>query len=477
MQDNDSNSHLAKEAEYEVDKEPPLVRRHSISVAVVDSEEGERFLVRQKSFVQQFAAIYFMRLKLLKEVLTAVITPKLAKNVKICDTTQNVVKGVECVIIGTMYKEMALKPCILDEYKDKKPSTSLPHFRSPEDTLVLEDEDGRIKLESDSKILPVQALCTGIVVALRGREGEGGLFAVEEVYYPGLPPQKPIKLKENTPGRYAILLSGLQLGEPTHNPLPTQMVVDYISGFLGGSEDHEMCAKIETVIIAGDSLYRDKHRKAPGFKVNRKEQNIMVAPLKSLDLLLTQLAASVQVDLMCGDSDPSNYTLPQQPLHACLFPSTRTYSTFKSHSNPCVIEAGETRLLGTSGQNINDMSLYAEGTRMEHLTHTLEWRIMAPTAPDTLPCYPFQKTDPFFINDCPHVYFAGNQPSFDTQLLHGSEGQTVRLILVPSFHTTSTVVLLNLDDLSVIPICFKAPNAEPCGDLGEAALRVHMEEH
>lgn len=471
-----------EEVEGDSEKVPALIRRQSS--VVTDSEEGQKFLVREKSFVQQFAAIYFMRLKLLKEVLVSVITSKLPPGVKICETTQNVVKGVECVIIGTMYKDMCLKPCILDEYKDDKPATNLASYRSADDKLILEDEDGRIKLSSDERILPVHSLCTGIVVALRGKEGEGGLFLVDEVYYPGLSPQKSLRLK-NTPGRYAVLVSGLQFGEPTHNPLPTQMLVDYITGFLGGESDHQVCAKIETFIIAGNSLYRDKNRKAAGFKVNRKQQNVMVAPLKSLDLFLTQLAASVQVDLMCGELDPSNYTLPQQPLHPCLFPSTRTYSTFKSHSNPCMIEAGETRLLGSSGQNIDDMSLYAAGTRMEHLVHTLEWRILAPTAPDTLPCYPFQKSDPFFISECPHVYFAGNQPSFETQLLHGPQGQIVRMILVPSFHTTSTAVLLNLDDLSVMPMTFRAPNADPAdmrenmdvsasSSVSDGPVRVHV---
>lgn len=255
-------------------------------------------------------------------------------------------------------------------------------------------------------------------------------------------------------------MSGLQLGEPTHNPLPTQMLIDYITGFLGDTDDHEVCAKIETVIIAGNSLFRDHTKKTKGFKVNRRDQNAMVAPLKTLDLLLTQLAASVQVDIMCGESDPANCTLPQQPFHPCLFPSTRTYSTFKCHPNPCVIEAGETRLMGTSGQNIDDLALYAEGSRMQHLINTLNWRIMAPTAPDTLPCYPFQKSDPFFISKCPHVYFAGNQPCFESRLLHGPEGQAVRAVLVPSFLQSSCVVLLNLDDLSVMPLTFRAPLSE-----------------
>lgn len=43
------------------------------------------------------------------------------------------------------------------------------------------------------------------------------------------------------------------------------------------------------------------------------------------------------------------------------------------------------------------------------LEDTLAWRHMAPTAPDTLPCYPFCHNDPFIIKETPHVYFTANQ--------------------------------------------------------------------
>ncbi len=50
----------------------------------------------------------------------------------------------------------------------------------------------------------------------------------------------------------------------------------------------------------------------------------------------------------------------------------------------------------------------AQGT-LKLMEGTLQWRHLAPTAPDTLPCYPFCDTDPFVLDACPHVYFVGNQ--------------------------------------------------------------------
>jgi hypothetical protein len=50
---------------------------------------------------------------------------------------------------------------------------------------------------------------------------------------------------------------------------------------------------------------------------------------------------------------------------------------------------------------------------------TLRWRHLAPTAPDTLTCYPFTTDDPFVLTECPHVYVAGNQPEFATRVATG----------------------------------------------------------
>lgn len=72
---------------------------------------------------------------------------------------------------------------------------------------------------------------------------------------------------------------------------------------------------------------------------------------------------------------------------------------------------------------------------------TLEWRHIAPTAPDTL-CkliyivtsryiaddtgiYPFPDADPFIITHRPHVYVIGNQPEFETTLTGGQSSLTV----------------------------------------------------
>lgn len=69
---------------------------------------------------------------------------------------------------------------------------------------------------------------------------------------------------------------------------------------------------------------------------------------------------------------------------------------------------------------------------------------------DPLPgSYPFQDDDPFVLEDCPHLYFSGNQPEFGTKVIHGPEGQSVRLITVPSFAATKEIVLVDTETLEV----------------------------
>jgi DNA polymerase delta subunit 2 len=53
------------------------------------------------------------------------------------------------------------------------------------------------------------------------------------------------------------------------------------------------------------------------------------------------------------------------------------------------------------------------------------------------------------LHDCPHIFFAGSQPKFDTALIEGQGGQTVRLIAVPRFAETGEIVLVDMETLEV----------------------------
>ncbi|NXL89195.1 DPOD2 polymerase, partial [Alectura lathami] len=138
-----------------------------------------------------------------------------------------------------------------------------------------------------------------------------------------------------------------------------------------------------------------------------------------------------------------------------MLPLASAFATLRLATNPYQADVDGVRFLGTSGQNISDIAKYSS---MDDYLEILEWTLRAghisPTAPDTLGCYPFYDTDPFILTECPHVYFCGNAPRFQSKLLTGDEGQRVLLVAVPAFSATQTACLVNLRDLSCQPLSF-----------------------
>ncbi|KAL3715856.1 hypothetical protein ACJRO7_007587 [Eucalyptus globulus] len=436
----------------EIDAPPPpaaaLQRKQSAYLSL-----DETFQIRKETYRgQQYSQIYFARLHMMRTLLYSLV-PNLKPHVPVC-TVLGLEGGKECIIVGTLYKHMKLKPTILDEYSKERsavPLVKLHNFMHPDDHLVLEDESGRVKL-SGSLFSPASYV-TGVVVALHGKETDAGDFLVQDVLEAGLPSQLefPLKSRED---KYVVLVSGLNIGSSTCNPLQFQLLVDHITGHLGDEQEQGIAAEIVHVVIAGNSV------EIPRGILNRqnlasKDLSTLSEPIKELDILLMQIAAGLPLDIMPGPNDPANFSLPQQPLNKCLFPGSSAYNTFKSCTNPHCFELDNIRFLGTSGQNIDDLDKYSEAkNKLEFMERTLKWRHLAPTAPNTLGCYPFADRDPFLIESCPHVYFVGNQDKYETQMLKGSEGQLVRLISIPKFCETGTAVVLNLKNLECHTLTF-----------------------
>ncbi|XP_041028483.1 DNA polymerase delta small subunit-like [Juglans microcarpa x Juglans regia] len=441
-------SHLPAMEPMEIDSEKTLQRKLATYTSLDDNFEIQKETYRG----QQYSQIYFARLHLMRTLLYSLV-PNRKPHLPVCTILQ-LEEGKECIIVGTLYKHMKLKPCVLDEYSKERSATPLvrPHnFMHTDDNLVLEDDSGRVKL-AGSVLLP-SAYVTGIVVALHGKETDAGDFLVQDVLEAGLPPQIELPLKSSE-DKYVVFVSGLSVGSSASNPLQFQLLVDHITGHLGDEKEQGIAAKIVHFVVAGDSIEIPRGL-LNGQNLASKDQSRLSEPIKELDILLTQIAASLPLDIMPGPNDPANFSLPQQPLHRCLFPGSSAYNTFRSCTNPHCFELDNIRFLGTSGQNVNDLEKYSEAKdKIEFMERTLRWRHLAPTAPNTLGCYPFTDKDPFFIESCPHVYFVGNQNEYKTDLIKGSEGQFVRLICIPQFCTTGVAVVLNLRNLECHTLSF-----------------------
>ncbi|KAF0697335.1 Aste57867_11961 [Aphanomyces stellatus] len=411
--------------------------------------EHQRFILKKKSYEQQYAHMYVSRLRALEPHVRAHVEAR--AGVPILPKIIDLKPGDHCVIIGTIFKVLAKKPNILEEFVADEVlvlQESAACLASDDDQLLLEDESGRVALFGE---IQMQELVTGVVVGLQGEmraDGEG--FHVMHIFTPGVPPQRPLPSRFDD--AYVALVSGLQMGSDACDPTKTSLLIDYLAGRLGTADDKQFVQSIVRTIVVGNSVSKpSKETTLP-----KASAAAVAQPLEQIDALLSTLTRTMPVDIMPGAFDPSNFTLPQQPMAPCFFPQSMQTTACHMLANPCQLQVDRVRFLGTSGQNVDSVAQCCTGLgSIERLAALLDWRHLAPTAPDILGCYPMPQDDLFVVDDAPHVFFAGNQAAYATTLVHGPANETVRVVAVPSFAETGVVVLVNLRDLSTMPLTFQ----------------------
>eukprot|EP01097_Dermamoeba_algensis_P003504 TRINITY_DN2423_c0_g1_i1.p1 TRINITY_DN2423_c0_g1~~TRINITY_DN2423_c0_g1_i1.p1 ORF type:complete len:271 (-),score=44.19 TRINITY_DN2423_c0_g1_i1:194-1006(-) len=252
------------------------------------------------------------------------------------------------------------------------------------------------------------------------------------------------------------LISGIYMKEDF--PFTLEMLIDYLSGNLGCSEEQEQVSKIGRLIIAGNSMRSIKyfHKRIPFLTKNEKPETHL-KPIQLFDELLYRLGSTLSVDVMPGLSDPATVSLPQQPFSGCLFPKSSKMATVNFCTNPYESDILGVNILGTSGENVLNMKscLKYEDAVTEELVMErmlLDCQI-APTAPDLLGSVPLS-SDIFVISRSPNVFFAGNQPKFFSKVMKDGKAAEVRAIGIPSFFETQEIVLLNLHTLTPSVIRF-----------------------
>lgn len=440
-------------------------------------DHNKDFHVAPQSTHHQFASLYFSRLAELRPRVEAAVTARwgeetLTLGVKALDAEA----GTRALVIGTLFKDMKNKPNILDEINrdvlehltvtDEEEKKADSKYCGKGDALLLEDDSGRLALKIPDGLADDDCLMTGVVVGALGQVNSSGELEVEGICLPGLPPQAAVPAAAAAGERYVALVSGLRVGADAHEMLPLQMLAEHLTGQLGDEQDHQLQANIVRLVIAGNAtssgLSGGADAPPPGGidvtkKVDKGEQRSLAQHVRTLDQFLTAVSAAMPVDLMPGKDDPCNFLLPQQPFHRCMLPQSTELETLNLCTNPYCCDVDHVRVLGTAGQPLDDMQRYLpHDERLRTLARSLEFQHLAPTAPDTLGCYPFDEAaaDPFVVRQCPHIYFAGNQPKFESSLVEGPAGQRVRVVMVPDFATERTAVLVNLSTLEAQPISF-----------------------
>jgi len=429
----------------------------------------ESFILKvdsEKEVAHQYFELYKHRLQRLRPCLEAIVRQKWG-DVPICNRILEcqTAKASEVVVIGTCFKDQKKKFNPLevidddDDYEDKKTGDETSHAAligvnvSDSDFLVLEDEIGSLKVCGDC--MDKHRLLTGITLAVRGCINQhSGVFVATDFTLCGLPPMSalPPSLSSDGADKYVALVSGLCMSnlEDAHSAA-LELLFNYLCGFVGDAAADGLAAQVCRVVLVGniiDEELPDEDTNIFYDTAFKKKEQLKIASLdsrlKELDAWTAQLAASVAVDVMPGSHDPADELLPQQPFHRCLFPLSAQLSSFRRVTNPYAVRLDGRLLLGTSGQNLVDMMKHSTRDMIDCMRLSLQSRMIAPTAPDTLSCFPFRANDPFLIGECPHAYFAGNNETFRCETMQHTDGGSVSLVQVPSFVRTRQIVLLNL---------------------------------
>ncbi|WWC69696.1 uncharacterized protein I206_103639 [Kwoniella pini CBS 10737] len=452
-----------------------------------------------RSYKHQYANIYFVRLVELRPIVEDRAQEKwksVRGNPPLLPRILNLTRSQLCYIVGTVYLDMPLKPNVLEDMARDHwlaPPAPRPKFYSAQDAVHLEDESGRVRLVGErmkrERDRQGGGLVTGVIMAALGMETSSGDFEVIDLCFAGLPDKLDVQAgpsKANGKGKekakasedvemtgngmnvqdaektWVALVSGLSVGaQEAPADLKCELLVEWLTGEGGGISDQFDGGRIARLILAGNSLTTpvrgEDDKKIKRFN-NSTKPLFANHPTKTLSTLIEDLlASSLPINIIPGPSDPAGATLPQQALPKVMFGSKDKTRGLECGTNPSWLEIGGKSFLNTGGQTIDDVFKYLPSdSRLAMARRTLEWRHIAPTAPDTLWIYPFPDADPFIIKHRPDVYVIGNQPEFETAIV-GDEDSPTRIVLLPSFAQTGVLALVCLETLECKTINFEVP--------------------
>jgi len=422
----------------------------------------------RKDYNRQYFEVYGARLAAMRPLIVAAAKASLGNNIQVKnlsdlredeDEVSVSQQQEDVLIVGTVFKQQERKPSILKELSEPSEDGELElepahtKYTSDTDSLVLEDETMRVKMEDPHGKMKPGDLVNGVVAGVWGREAQGGKFAVKDVFFSGLKSEEEEQGETSSKNESIslCLISGLQLGGEGGECLSAvQLAVDWLAGSASVPEEQSRVAQVGRLVIAGDSLSdltREKGEQNKALYLTVGNAAGSIAAVRQLDDLLVQAALTMSVDLMPGPQDPATCVLPQQPLHRLMFPQTGRMPTFQSVTNPYAFTMAGRKIIVTSGQAVADILRNSElAGPLAALERCLTWGHLAPTTPDTLGLFPYSDKDPHVLTSLPDVLVAGNQEEFLSKQVNVN-GHEVLLVSVPRFSSSQTLVRLNLASL------------------------------
>ena len=354
-----------------------------------------------KNFNTQYCHFYFVRLMTMK--------PKLSSQLLSLNynpiSTLTLPKNQTCCMIGILYKEMKLKPSILQRVGgifDNNSTSLLSTYTSDDDVLYLEDENGKVRLDLSQSKESIKNLCSGLVAGLSGKY-DGKIFYVNDVIFCGSHSLKEKmdsfsmvnyinEINEND--KFVAMISGLNIdGSQEDINYSLNWLKEVLYGNMNNEKMINILSRICRVLIAGNSIKKEGFMDNFAFvgaakaqelyhKANKEVKKSMII----LDNFLNEVSKTVAIDILSGDNEPNTRFFPYQPLNKYYFEKSYKNSCFNAVTNPYYFELEGIKILGTSGHNIQDLrkSCLENQSDIELLEATLKWGHIAPTAPETI---------------------------------------------------------------------------------------------
>lgn len=318
----------------------------------------------------------------------------------------------------------------------------------------MEDDHGRLLLYIEDQIkkdIFFKSTFSGNIVAVVGKRDvrNPDILITYEIFQSGLPiNQSPFP--EINEDKYVAFISGIEIDQSIEAQQNIQLIIRYLAGFLGSDAEKENIRRICRLIIAGnlvkeqEAISKGKH-KVKG-SLRGSELTSRVEPIQTIDNLLSKLGESLEIDIIPGKNDPTNVSIPQQPMNFCLFKECAKLNTVHMVTNPYHFSLDGVEFLGEASQPLDDILNYTEDIApIDVAALIINSSHLAPTSPDTLNSFPYVDNDPLIIETCPHVFFVGNH-TYGYKWIQ-QENKRVLCLTIPKFSIDKSIVLLNLRTL------------------------------
>eukprot|EP00767_Chilomastix_cuspidata_P002752 gnl/Chilomastix_cuspidata/2877.p1 GENE.gnl/Chilomastix_cuspidata/2877~~gnl/Chilomastix_cuspidata/2877.p1 ORF type:complete len:504 (-),score=102.56 gnl/Chilomastix_cuspidata/2877:593-1993(-) len=417
-----------------------------------------------------------------------------------CDLSQLSESECNDVVIGglflRLYKRMTPISDILMELAETD-TARMPKAShcSHDDEFVLEDETSRVALAQEraergtfeapqrrdadettkqevvaaSVNLPslsfgdLRDIPSGCVIALRGRFVDS-TFIIRDAALPREAPERllldelSLSAVRASPRPLVAALSGLTLGGDGLSSARVDLLSEALTGPILRAAGGRLTAVLLGNSLAAPEDTADGRRALSDPLCNRSiVLSKLTAPVGLFDRFLRRLtSAGVQVVLLPGSDDPTDFSLPQMPLSAALFPLAGASEHLQLHTNPsCTTLLGKTAVL-TAGRAVADIqaatgvgesgndALFGPDSAIRAVMKSLSACHLAPTAPQTLDCATFTKDegDPFVLKTFPELFLFGNQAEASFARLTLS-GRACVALGVPAFSRAGQIALLD----------------------------------